>query len=109
MISRSDISAWRSRISASSAFASLVTCAIRLQNISAKSSRARILATWTMHASNAVRLSGATSRITPASAAWASPAEVGDLRLRHPVQPRLGVAERVDASQVRDLAAEPRP
>jgi hypothetical protein len=35
--------------------------------------------------------------------------EVGDLRLRDPLQPPLRVAERVDPSQMRDLLAEPRP
>lgn len=35
--------------------------------------------------------------------------EVGDLRLRYALQPRLRVAERVDPSQVRDLPAKPRP
>jgi hypothetical protein len=39
----------------------LVIEAIRLQNLSARSSRARVRATWTMHASSAVRFSGATS------------------------------------------------
>src|ERR1035437_2771675 len=75
MINRSLISASCSRMSASSAFASFVTDAIRLQNISARSSRARVRATWTMHANSPVRFNGATFRITSASAAEASPAK----------------------------------
>jgi len=55
--------------------ARLLINAIRLQNISASSSRARVCATWTRHATSAVRLGCATSPITAASAAAASPAK----------------------------------
>ena len=93
------VSPSRSRISASSAFASFVTDAILLQNISARSSRARVRATWTMHANSAIRFFGATLRITAASGP--SPPR----RRRRSSPPRCpsatpGVAERVDPSKL---------
>lgn len=72
---RSEISACLARISSSSVLARLVIEAIRLQNISARSSRTRCRATWTAQANRAVRFRGATSPMTAASVAHASPAK----------------------------------
>src|SRR5450755_1489273 len=109
MISRSLISASRSRISASSAFASLVTDTIRLQNISARSSRARVLATWTMHANSRDPLQRRDLPHDVGVSSRGLPGEVGDLRLRDPLQPRPGIAERVDPSKVLHLLPKPGP
>ena len=62
-------------MSFSSLRARLVMDAMRLENSSASSSRAFARAVWTRQASSAVRFSGATSRMTPPSAAAASPAK----------------------------------
>jgi hypothetical protein len=62
-------------MASSSFLARLVIEATRLQNISAKSSLALARASCTMQTSSAVRFRRATSPITPASAAVASPAK----------------------------------
>jgi hypothetical protein len=74
-ISRSDTARCRSRISSSSVLALFTMEATRLHSISARSSRARIRAVWTRHATRASRLSSPYRDSVSTSWDAASPAK----------------------------------
>ena len=105
-ISRSDTARWRSRISSSSALAFLTMDATRLHSISARSSRARIRAVCTRHATSASRLASSYRDSVSTSWAAASPAKSATLPGATPSSHARGVAQVVDLVQVLGLGLE---